>query len=321
MATRKLNWGIVGAGRIAHDFCNDLMQLQETQLYGVAARNSEDAQSFAKKYAITHSYHGYQAMFDDPNIDIVYIATPHTCHYQNARDAILAGKHVLCEKPLVISEEQCQSLCELAKEHGVFLMEAMWTYFLPAIQHAKQWIDEGQIGNVLHIKSDFGYPMPYSPESRVYNTELAGGCLLDMGIYPLATAWYFLNHDLNNLHVINQNAPNGVDNDVIITADCGNAKAILATSFQCRLRNATYIIGDQGYIVIPDTFRASQCSLYQLDTLVEEFSDGRNTLGYIYEAMEVINCVNRGELESKIMPHASSLMLQRQMARIKSMFS
>lgn len=317
----KLKWGIVSAGRISTKFCNDLMLLDEAQIYGVAARDIDKAKEFAQKYNIEKTYQGYQSMFDDPEIDVVYIGTPHTCHYQNARDAILAGKHVLCEKPLVVTPEQCQELCSLAKERNVFLMEAMWTYFLPAIQTAKQWLDDGRIGAVRHIKIDFGYAMPYSPNCREYNAELAGGSLFDMGIYPLALVWFFLENDLENLHVFNQNSPNGVDEDVIILADCGDVKASIASSFQCRLPNTAYIIGDEGYIRIPNASRAITCELYQGDDCIDKFSDDRSAYGYLYEAKEVIKQVNKGAIESPIMPHSTSLKLQKQMAQIKSLFS
>lgn len=316
---KKLKWGIVSSGRICALFCDDLIQLDEAEIYGVAARNIESAKKFAEKYKIKNTYEGYQAMFDDPNIDVVYIGTPHTLHFENARNAILSGKHVLCEKPMVVTPEQAKELSDLAKKQGVFLMEAMWTYFLPAIQKAKQWVDEGRIGKLKHIKVDFGYPMEFSPESRVYNVELAGGCLFDVGIYPLAVAWYFSGADLDNLHVINQNAPNGVEDDVMITADCGDAKATLGASFQCHMRNGAYIIGDEGYIVIPDSYKAYECSLYKMEDCLDKFVDDRKTHGYIYEAKEVTKQINNGALESNIMPHSTSLKLQQQIAKIKSL--
>lgn len=122
-------------------------------------------------------------LFDDPDVDIVYIATPYNFHVDNVRDAFNVGKSVLCEKPIAISSKESKQLIDLANHKQLFLMEAMWTYFLPAIIKAKQWVKEGRIGKIKHIKADFGYPMPYQLESREYRTDLTSGCLLDMGIY------------------------------------------------------------------------------------------------------------------------------------------
>jgi predicted dehydrogenase len=180
---KKINWGIVGCGRIAAQFCEDLAHTNNGVVYAVAARNGDDATAFASKYGAANAYEGYQALFDDKNVDVVYIATPHNFHFKNASDAIKAGKHVLCEKPITVSAEECKQLSLLAKKHDVFLMEAMWTYFLPAIQKAKQWVEQGRIGTIKHVKADFGYPVPFNPDGREYNLDLAGGCLLDMGIY------------------------------------------------------------------------------------------------------------------------------------------
>ncbi|GLR69872.1 Gfo/Idh/MocA family protein [Agaribacter marinus] len=318
---QKIKWGIVSAGRICSKFCSDLIHVEDAEIVAVAARNLDSAEKFAKQYGIKKAYEGYQTMFDDPEIDVVYIGTPHTLHFENARDAILAGKHVLCEKPLVVSPAQCKTLCDLAKEKNVFLMEAMWTYFLPAIQKAKEWLTQGRIGKVHHIKIDFGYPMAYAPDSREFSAELAGGCLFDMGIYPLAVAWFLLEKDLSNLHVFNENAPNGVDQDVIIIADCGDTKASLAASFKSNLQNAAHIIGDKGIIAIPHFSRATTCELYDGDDCVDKFVDERKTYGYDFEAKEVMKQIRLGKIESSIMPHSTSLKLQEQIHSISELFS
>jgi len=315
-----LRWGIVSTGRIAQQFCQDMAFVTNGKLAAVAARNIDDAQTFADKYGIEKAYQGYQAMFNDPDIDIVYIATPHSFHYQNAYDALMAGKSVLCEKPITISSEESKKLAALAKGQGLFLMEAMWTYFLPAIQQAKKWLDEGLIGKVKHIKADFGYPMPYNSEAREYKAEFAGGCLLDMGIYPLAIANYFIESPMSNLLVKSHLAPNGVDDDVIILADAGDVKLTLATSFQCKLQNWAYIIGENGYIAIPNFWRADQCTLYKLDEQIDHFSDNRETIGFNYEAQAVGQAIHEQRIQHPIMPHSISLLLQQQMEMIKQLF-
>ena len=199
-------------------------------------------------------------------------------------------------------------------------MEAMWTYFLPAMAQAKQWVQDGRLGNIKHVKVDFGYPIPFNAEGREYNPELAGGCLLDMGIYPIAIAHYFLENDLENLSVKAHLSATGVDDDVIITANSGDIMVSLATSFQCRLPNSAFIIGDEGYIHIPDAFRAHECFLYQLDELLEHYSDHRQSQGYNFEAEETGRLIQLGINESDVVTHDISRVFQSQMARIKALF-
>jgi len=320
MNNNVIRWGIVSTGRIAEQFCQDMPFTKNGELVAVAARDLGNAQAFADKYGIAKAYQGYQALFDDQEVDVVYVATPHTFHYQHVHDALMAGKSVLCEKPITVSSEQSKALAELAQQQGLFLMEAMWTYFLPAIVKAKQWVDEGRIGNIKHVKADFGYPLPFDAERREYDAKLAGGCLLEMGIYPLAIAKYFVETPMTNLVVKSHLAPNGVEDDVIILADAGTVKFTLASSYQCKLPNWAYIIGDEGYIAIPNFWRADQCSFFKLDERIDHFDDGRETLGFNYEADAVSQAITEGKIEHALMPHQTSYLLQQQMEAIKALF-
>ena len=316
---QKLSWGIVSTGRIAEQFVSDMPAVNNSQVLAVAARDINNAKAFANKHCIERAYGSYQELFEDPDIDVVYIATPHTFHFQHSKAAITAGKHVLCEKPFTVNSEQCQQLTMLAKAKGVYLMEAMWTYFLPAINKAKSWVEQGRIGEIKHIKADFGYPIAYDENLREYDKKLAGGCLLEMGIYPIAIASYFLNTTADYWHVNAGLALNGVEDDVIMLAEFGKVKATLATSFQCKLNNYAYIIGDMGYIAIHDFWRANSCSLFVLDEEVDRFEDDRKTFGFNYEAQAMIDDILAGELESKVVPHSRSLWLQKQMERVKAL--
>jgi predicted dehydrogenase len=320
MKYEKVKWGIVSTGRIAEQFCADMAFVNNGELAAVAARNIQNAQNFASKFDIPKAYEGYDRLFQDPDIDIVYIATPHNFHYENVRDALMAGKSVLCEKPITISTEESRSLINLSIEKGLFLMEAMWTYFLPAVLKAKEWVETGRIGNIKHIKADFGYPMPYQLDGREYRADLAGGCLLDMGIYPLAIAQFFVPGPIDNVIVNPQFAPNGVEDDLIILADAGSVKLNLATSFQCKLQNSAVVIGDKGYIVIPNFWRANECSLYHSDDLIEVFLDKRESLGLNFEAQAAGEALFANKVEHENMPHVLSHLLQQQMEQIKLLY-
>jgi predicted dehydrogenase len=317
--TTLIRWGIVSTGAIADKFCSDMKYVTNGTLKAVAARQLEDAKSFAQKHNIEKSYEGYQALFDDPTIDIIYIATPNNYHFQHVKSALEAGKSVLCEKPITISSDECKKLQDLAKDKGLFLMEAMWTYFLPTIIKAKQWVDEGRIGKIKHIKADFGYAVPFEPNGRMYNPELAGGCLFDMGVYPLAIAHYFNSAPLSDVNIKVQFAQTGVDNDLVILANANDVTLSLATSFQCRLQNAALIIGEKGYIKIPDFWRATSCALYKMDKKIDEFKDLSLSNGLCNEAQAVGDMLLNHNKEHPNMPFKTSLLLQQQIELIRSM--
>jgi len=315
--TEKIRWGLIGAGRIAQQFSQDITAADNAELVAVAARDGERAGAFASRYGLPHAHEGYQALFENPQVEAVYVATPHSCHLQNCIDAMAAGKAVLCEKPLVLDPDQC---AQLIAAHGAgkqYLMEGMWTWFLPAICQAQAWVKEGRIGEVLHIKADFGYPLAYSEDLREYDARVGGGAVLEMGIYPVAMARLFLNGEPASMQVTGRIAPNGVEDDLTAIVDYGHAMATLGTSFRCKLRNWAYIIGTEGYIAIPDFWRAGNCSLYRLDQKVDHFDDGRSTFGFNYEIQAVSADILAGRTQSPVVPLAISQALQQDMQAMR----
>jgi len=321
----KVRWGIISTGRITHQFVQDFEFVPNGEVVAVASRSQESADAFAAQYNIPRAYAGYPQLLEDPDVDAVYIATPHTLHYQNTIDAIQARKHVLCEKPFTVGVSESRNVFHMAEQSSVFVMEAMWTYFLPAIQKAQQWVERGRIGKLRQVKADFGYPqLPFDPDRREYNAELAGGCLLEMGIYPVAIADLFMQQDPCNLRVVAHKAPNGVEDDVAMLLDYGvemeGAVATLGTSFRSKLQNWAFIIGEEGYIAIPNFWRASECSLYHLDTRIDHFDDGRKSLGFNYETAAANEDILAGRQQNSIMPWSTTIRFQEQMERIKEKF-
>jgi predicted dehydrogenase len=317
----QIRWGIIGAGRIAHTFVRDARLTDHGVVQAVAARDGAAARAFAEQHDIPDAHTGYDALYGSDRIDAVYVATPHSLHLQHASDALRAGKAVLCEKPLTTSAEECRQLMDVASSSGSYLMEAMWTWFLPAIRRAKEWVDAGRIGELRHIKADFGYPLPYSPDSRAYNAELAGGCLLDMGVYPVALVALFVSRDPDSINVVARYAPNGVEDDVVALLDYPGLVASIATSFRCKLPNSACIVGDEGYIVIPDFFRARECQLWVLDDLVERFEVDRKGNGFEYQFDAVNRDLIAGRRQSDIVPLSESLRFQVYMDRIRAGFT
>ncbi len=306
----KLRWGILSTGRMAEWFCGDFHKVMDAELFAVCSRTQDAANTFARQFDIKTTYTSYDAMLADPDIDCIYIGTPHTLHLDNAKAALVAGKAVLCEKPLTVGAEQSRDLINTADETGNYLMEAMWTYFLPAMRKAKSWCDEGRIGEILHIKTDFGYPIPYHPQQREYDATLGGGCLLEMGVYPVAIASYFAPGTPQLIEAIGTKAPNGVEDDVTAILKIGDVTVTIGTSFKTRLRNAAHIIGSDGYIVIPDAFRCHECFLHKIDDCIDSFTASRETRGYEYQAISMCEDVRAGARQSSLVPHQKSLMLQ-----------
>ena len=315
-----IRWGIVGAGRIAHTFVQDMPATETGVVEAVAARSGVAARAFADQYAIGTAHEGYESLYGDPDIDAIYIATPHSLHLQHASDALRAGKAVLCEKPITVNASECRQLINIAEETGRYLMEAMWTWFLPAIRKAKEWVDAGRIGRIVQIQSDFGYPQIYSAEKREYDAKLAGGCLLEMGVYPVALTALFAKADPQDISVVSRHAPNGVEDDVVATFNYPDFVAIIGTSFRAKLRNWAYVIGEEGYIAIPDFWRANECQLWVLDEMVDRFDDGRSTNGFDYQIRAVNDDLIKGRVQSGTVPLSASLQFQHHMDLIRSKF-
>ena len=321
----KVRWGIVSTGRITHQFVQDFAYVPNGEVVAVASRSLESANEFAREYGIPRAYADYGQMLEDPDVDAVYVATPHTLHYQNTIDAIQARKHVLCEKPFTVGVREARNLFHIAEQSSVFVMEAVWTYFLPAIQKARDWVKQGRVGRIRQFKADFGYPLlPFDPGRREYNAKLAGGCLLEMGIYPVALAWLFMQRDPVDIQVTAHRAPNGVEDDLAMLFDYGDesdgAVATLGTSFRSKLQNWAYVIGEEGYIAIPDFWRASECSLYQLDTRVDHFDDGRESLGFNYETVAANEDILAGRQQNSLVSWANTIRFQEHMERVRARF-
>ena len=317
-----IKWGVLSTGRIAHQFAQDLAHVDRAELLGVTSRTRSNAEAFAGKFGVGTVYSNYEELLANPAIDAVYIATPHSLHYSNTLGAIAAGKAVLCEKPLVTNVADCEGLVEAARGSSVYLMEAMWTWFLPAIRVAVQWYREGRVGRLVQIKADFGYPQrPYAPDRREYDAGLGGGALLEMGIYPVALLWLFLRRQPERVLVSSRRAPNGVEDDVSAILEYEECTAVIGTSFRCKLQNWAYLIGEDGYIAIPDFWRARECFLYQTDERVDAFRDDRESIGLSFETQAVVDDLLAKRSESEVVPLDYSIEFQRTMARIRAGFS
>lgn len=312
-----MRWGLLATGSICQQFARDLPHVPGAQLTAVASRNSGRAADFAERFGFAKSFGSYEELLAEPDVDIIYIGTPHSEHLAHATAAMHAGKHVLCEKPLTVTAGESRELIAVQQETRRYLMEAMWTWFLPALRTAQEWIAAGKIGELRHIKADFGYPQRFDAKGRMYNPDLAGGCLLDMGVYPIALAWLMHKAMPDAIYVSGRKAPSGVDDDFSAVFEYADHTATLGSSFRCKLQNWAYLIGTDGYIAIPDFWRADQAMLFELDTCVEHFKDDRNHQGFAFEAIAAQQDIADGKHQSDVVSLGDSVAIQELMGAVR----
>jgi len=318
---RKIRWGILGTGNIANSFAKDFKFVSHGVIDAVASRSINKAKAFAEKYQIKKAYDNYENLLHDAEIDVVYIATPHNFHFQNASDSLNAGKAVVCEKPITINAHECRQLIQLANSSGQYLMEAMWTYFLPAISKAMHWVEDGQIGEIRSIKADFGFKANKETEKRLFLPEFAGGALLDIGIYPLALATLICKSTPMKITVFSKKLDTGVDGEeTVILEYPDGVLANVSASITYAMSNEALIIGEKGYIRIPDFFMAKECFLIHKNQVKEHFVDSNKCVGYSYEIDAVNLDILAGNNQSAIMPLSSSLLIQQIIEKVKRSF-
>jgi predicted dehydrogenase len=303
-------WGIIGPGRIAHKFAQDLTQIADAKLTAVASRDLERAQAFAQEYGATFTYGSYEEIVNCPELDVVYIASPHIGHFEHTLLCLNAGIAVLCEKPFAMNTTQVNKMIHVAREKNVFLMEALWTRFLPTTLKTLEIIASGAIGKLLGVKADFGFKAPYDVTKRTFNKALGGGALLDIGIYPLFLSYLILGKPAK----ITAQAIFGetkVDESIgmILTYDEGTF-AFLDATFMAETTCEAFVYGEKGRIRIHPRWHESKALTVEYeDKTTETFTFDRPTWGYQYEIEEVNACLAEGKLESAIWSLSDSINL------------
>lgn len=303
----KIRWGIVGLGGIAHHFVKDLLLVNDAVLTGVASRNIDKAKDFASAYGATHYFESYQKLFECKEVDVVYIATPHTSHAELAIQAMNTGKHVLCEKPIGINASEVQKMFKVAKENKVFLMEALWTRFNPSIKKIIDEIENDTIGPIKYLHADFAfYALNRDKRGRLLNPELAGGSLLDIGIYPIFLAYLLLDKPEDIMATANF-YDTGVEIQTSIIFKYANAQAVLYSGLNSNSEMKAEISGTKGTIYIHPRWHEAQGFTKEIANEKEIFDLPTNGRGYLYEIEEVNTCLRENKLESDVWSHQNSM--------------
>ena len=297
---QTINWGIIGLGNIASKFAEDLLTINDAKLYAVASRTQEKADGFAAKYHATKAYATYEDLANDPNVDAVYIATPHVYHKENTIMCLKKGIAVLCEKPFAMNLKEVEEMIACAKENNTLLMEALWTYFLPHYKYVLDLLENKTYGNILKVESDFGFHREFDNSSRTYNKSLGGGSLLDIGIYPIFTALSTLGVP-NNIDAKATFFENGADSTCDVVFHYDSCDAFLESSFIANNPTEAIFYCEKATIKINTMFHMPTTVSIIINGKEDIKDFGYTTIGYNYETIHFNKLIRDGKKESDIM--------------------
>lgn len=305
-----INWGIIGCGKIARTFADAVNKaVDNASLKAAAARDANRAKTFAKKYNVDKHYGSYEELVQDPEVDAVYIATPHSHHRDHTILCLENNKPVLCEKAFAINTQESREMIKLANEKNLFLMEAMWMRFLPHISYLKEIIKDGELGNVLDLKVDFSFKGSGNSEDRLLNPTLAGGALLDVGIYPLTYALLVFDQDPVNVKGTADIGNTGVDESNSFTLHFSNNRMASCTSSVVKNGSKKAEIKfENGFIEVPDFWQAQKLKITKNGS-TNEVKLPFECNGFEYEIRESVHCLKSGKIESDTMPTSETIRL------------
>lgn len=317
---QKLKWAIMGPGDISVAFLNDL-RLAGMHLEAVGSRSLDRAESYAKKHSISSAYGSYEELVADPHVDIVYIATTNNAHFANAKLALSSGKHVLLEKPFTLDAAQAMELVGISRSNNVFLMEAMWTRFLPNHSVLFEKLDQGLIGTPLYLFADHNQNLPKHSHQRLYDPALGGGSLLDLGVYPISLAHRLFGKP-SRIQASAALMDGNIDESVgAIFEYSGGREALLHSSIRTAGPVKAFILGDAGRIEMEKSFyEHSTFTAFDLeDNVLFEYEGNIEGRGMQYQALEVERCVTAGLNESPTMSLDETVQIMEVMDQIRSL--
>jgi predicted dehydrogenase len=317
-----VRWGILATGGIAAAFAGDLVDLPDAELVAVGSRSQESADAFAERFGIARAYGDWASLAADEEVDVVYVATPHTAHRAAAGLCLEAGRNVLCEKPFTLNLREAEELVALARERERFLMEGMWTACNPLVRRMRQLVDDGAIGEVRTVQADFGLAGPFPVAHRLRDPQQGGGALLDLGVYPIAFAQMLLGEPAR---VTAQSvlSPEGVDlqTGAVLGWESG-ALALVHCSIVGATGTTASVTGTRGRIDVSDGFfQADRFVLHREGREPEEFAlaagDGLRS-SFRHEALEVMRAIRAGETESPLVPLDATLAVMRTLDTVRA---
>lgn len=318
-AETTVGWGILGTGAIAAKFAADLSRVPGARLVAVGSRRRDTADVFANAHGVPEAFDTYEGLVRCPAVDVVYVATPHSCHRPNTLLALEAGKAVLCEKPFALTASEAADMIAAARGHRRFLMEAMWTRCFPLMDRLDEWIDAGVLGDLRMLTADFGYRADPSEKPRVLDPVLGGGALLDVGVYPIALAWSLFGPPSAILSQVHLATPDVDESCAILFQHANGALAQLAASVGVDTAKEAVLSGTSAAVRLPcPWWKPSVMILSREDADVEIVRQPFDGFGYQYEILEVMRCLRAGLLESPRMPLDETLAIMHALDTIRA---
>lgn len=319
----KIRWGIISTGNIANKFAQGLEFVEDAELVAVGSRSQESADAFGAKYNIPHRHATYEALAENSDVDAVYVATPHPMHRDNTLLCLENGKAVLCEKAFAMNTTEATEMVHMAREKNLFLMEAMWTRFLPLFVRLRQMLTEGVLGEIQFMQADFGFAANFDPNHRLFAPELGGGALLDVGIYVSSLASFVFGEQPQTISSQAYLGETGVDERTSMQFRYRNSG--MANLF-CATRQSTpieaIIGGTKGYVRLHPRFYVGTTMTLVLNGQEPQVIEApiANDNGYQYEAAEVGRCMREGKLESDVMPLAETLAIMQTLDQVQQVW-
>lgn len=312
-----MKFAILGPGGIARSMAAAVTPLEKIERYAVASRSTQRAEEFAKEWGFEKAYGSYEEMLADPSVELVYVATPHSHHYEHTKMCLNAGKHVLVEKAFTANAAQAEELIALAKEKNVLLAEAIWTRYMPSRKMIDDLIEAGTIGRVTSVMANLGYELQNVP--RLQEPELAGGALLDLGVYPINFAKMVLKKDVKKVTSTAVMSPKGIDwmNSITLVFE-DDTMAVLHSNMLSGLNRLGVIHGEKGFMEVQNINNCEEIRVYDLDrNLVAVHPVPEQINGYEYEVLSCIKAIEEGRIECEEMPHEETLWVMRLMDSIR----
>lgn len=315
----KIRWGLIGLGSIARRFSSCMPYAPNAEIYAVASRSQAKADAFGQGVGATKCYDSYEALANDPNVDVAYIGTPHNFHLPHTLLCLDAGKHVLCEKPFAVNAKEAKVMIERAREKNLFLMDAFWTRYFPAMVKLRELLAQKAIGDVMLVQADFGYRTPaVVPESRHYNPELAGGALLDVGSYCLQLASMVYGKQPIDIASQYTLGSTGVDELSVSALKYSDYEmATITTAIRLSTPQEARVMGTEGTIAIPNFWHPSELTVARSGSEAETHRFPFDGEGFQFEIMEVGECIRAGKTESAVYPLDETLAIMETLDRIR----
>ena len=319
-----INVAILGAGNIAGKMAKTLAGMiaqgnDGVAMYAVAARDGERALHFAREHGFEKAYGSYAEMVRDPDVDLVYVATPHSHHYEHMMLCLQHGKHVLCEKPFTVNARQAEEVFALARDKGLYVAEAIWTRYLPSRRMIDELIPGGAIGKPCLLTANFAYVLQHL--ERMHKPELAGGALLDLGVYPLNFASMVLGNDIVDIQTTARMMDTGVDlQDTITYTYEGGETAVLCTAMNCVGDTRGVVYGTQGTLSVDTIINAQTITVVPLGKPEETrtYTVPKQINGFEYQVQAAVDAIEQGKMECEAMPHDESVRIMRQMDELRA---